>query len=105
MGKLNQWVMRVGGRFSKIFAEFEKDRIISLYGKIHFSHRFEEKQFVHFKDAFQLGGFGSSLEVGVGINSQLSSKITLYGDLDYQRKLTKVGFSGIRFSGGLHYRF
>ncbi|WP_019218535.1 autotransporter outer membrane beta-barrel domain-containing protein [Bartonella florencae] len=105
MGKLDQWMMRIGGRLSKTFAEFEKDRVISFYGKMHFSHSFGEKQFVHFKDAFHLGGFGSSLEAGLGINSQLSSKITLHGDLNYQHKFTKAGFTGIRFSGGLHYRF
>ncbi|GAA5103204.1 hypothetical protein GCM10023260_16060 [Bartonella acomydis] len=105
IGKLDQWVMRIGGRLTKTFAESEKDRVISFYGKLHFSHRFGAKQFVHFKDAFQLGGFGSSLESGLGINSQLSPKMTLYGDLNYQHKLTRVGFSGIRFSGGLCYRF
>ncbi|WP_273757074.1 autotransporter outer membrane beta-barrel domain-containing protein [Bartonella sp. MM73XJBT] len=105
MGKLDQWVMRIGGRLTKIFAEPEKERTMSLYGKIHLSHNFRGKQFVHFKDAFQLGSFGSSLEAGLGINSQLSSKMILHGDLNYQYKLTKAGFIGIRFSGGLRYRF
>lgn len=105
MGKLDQWVMRIGGCLTKTFAEPEKDRIMSLYGKIHLSHNFRGKQFVHFKDAFQLGSFGSSLEAGLGINSQLSPKVTLYGDLNYQHKLTKAGFTGIHFSGGLRYRF
>ncbi|WP_273760593.1 autotransporter outer membrane beta-barrel domain-containing protein [Bartonella sp. ML70XJBT.G] len=105
MGKFDQWVMRIGGRLTKTFAEPEKERIMSLYGKIHLSHNFRGKQFVHFKDAFQLGSFGSSLEAGLGINSQLSPKVTLYGDLNYQHKLTKAGFTGIYFSGGLRYRF
>lgn len=105
MGKLDQWVMRIGGRLTKTFAKPEKDRIMSLYGKIHLFHNFRGKQFVYFKDAFQLGSFGSSLEAGLGIHSQLSSKITLHGDLNYQHKFTKAGFSGIRFSGGLRYRF
>ncbi|GAA4666015.1 autotransporter outer membrane beta-barrel domain-containing protein [Bartonella pachyuromydis] len=105
MGKLDQWVMRIGGRLTKTFAEPEKERTMSLYGKIHLSHNFRGKQFVHFKDAFQLGSFGSSLEAGLGINSQLSPKVTLYGDLNYQHKLTKAGFTGIHFSGGLRYRF
>ncbi|WP_208441920.1 autotransporter outer membrane beta-barrel domain-containing protein [Bartonella raoultii] len=105
MGNLDQWMMRIGGRLTKTFAEFEKDRAISLYGKIHFANRFGGKQFVHFKEAFQLGSFGSSLEAGLGINSQLSPKVALYGDLNYQYKLTKAGFTGIHFSGGLRYRF
>ncbi|WP_317994039.1 autotransporter family protein [Bartonella gliris] len=105
MEKFNQWVMRVGGRLIKTLAVPEKDRIISFYGKLHLASHFGGKQFVHFKDAFQLGAFGSSLEVGLGINSQLSPKVTLQGDLSYQHKFTKAGFSGVRFSGGLRYHF
>ncbi|MET3560291.1 hypothetical protein ABID39_000983 [Bartonella japonica] len=105
MGKLDQLVMRVGGYLTKTLAVSKEDHIISFYGKIHFSSHFGEKQFVHFKDPFQLGLFGSSLEAGLGINSQLSSKITLHGDLNYQHKLTNAGFSGVSFSGGLRYRF
>lgn len=105
MKKGNQWLMRIGGALSKIFTASEKDRIISFNGNIHFAHRFGEKQFVHLKDVFQLGAFGSSLETGLGINAQFSSKVTLYSDLNYQHKLTKAGFSGLRFSGGLRYHF
>ncbi|WP_192813136.1 autotransporter outer membrane beta-barrel domain-containing protein [Bartonella rattaustraliani] len=105
IGKPHQWVMRVGGYLTKIFPESEKNRITSFYGKIHFSHCFGGRQFVHFKDPFQLSSFGSSLEAGLGINSQVSSKMTLHGDLNYQHKLTKAGFSGIHFSGGWRYHF
>ncbi|WP_183229043.1 autotransporter outer membrane beta-barrel domain-containing protein [Bartonella callosciuri] len=105
MGKFNQWIMRIGGRLTKTFTASENDRVISFYGKIHLSHHFGEEQFIHFKDTFRLGSFGSSVEAALGVNSQLSPKITLYGDLNYQHKLTKAGFSGIQFSGGLRYRF
>ncbi|ETS04068.1 hypothetical protein Q655_01674, partial [Bartonella henselae JK 51] len=30
---------------------------------------------------------------------------TLHGDLSYQQKLTKAGFSGTSFSGGMRYQF
>ncbi|WP_273758267.1 autotransporter outer membrane beta-barrel domain-containing protein [Bartonella sp. AU55XJBT] len=105
MKKADQWLMRIGGYLSKTFTASEKDRIISLNGNIHLAHRFGEKQFVHLKDVFQLGAFGSSLEAGLGINAQFSSKVTLHSNLSYQHKLTKAGFSGIRFSGGLRYHF
>ncbi|KEC56627.1 hypothetical protein O99_00526, partial [Bartonella rochalimae ATCC BAA-1498] len=36
---------------------------------------------------------------------QLSNAIALHGDLLYQHKLTKAGFSGISISGGLRYQF
>ncbi|WP_142416721.1 autotransporter outer membrane beta-barrel domain-containing protein [Bartonella massiliensis] len=105
MKKADQWLMRIGGYVSKIFRSHEKDRIISFNGNIHLAHRFGEKQFAHLKDVFQLGAFGSSLETGLGIKAQFSSKVTLHGDLSYQHKLTKAGFSGVRLSGGLRYHF
>ncbi|MBB5073944.1 outer membrane autotransporter protein [Bartonella callosciuri] len=105
MGKLDQWIARVGGRLTKTFTATDEARVVSFYGKLHLNHGFGKKQFVHFKDAFQLGDFGSSLETGLGFNAQLSQKFALYGDLVYQHKLTKAGFSGASFSGGLRYHF
>ncbi|AGF76277.1 autotransporter outer membrane beta-barrel domain-containing protein [Bartonella vinsonii] len=105
MGKLDQWVARVGGCLTKMFSASEKEHDISMYAKLYFTHAFEEKQSVHFKDAFQLGAFGSSLEAGLGFNAKLSQKFALHADLSYQHQLNKVGFSGISFSGGLRYRF
>ncbi|WP_019223645.1 autotransporter outer membrane beta-barrel domain-containing protein [Bartonella rattaustraliani] len=105
MEKLDQWVMRVGGRLTKDFAMTEEAHIISFYGKLHLAHGFKKKQLVHFKDAFQLGALGSAIEAGLGFNAQLSQKIALYGDLIYQHKITKAGFSGTSVSGGLRYHF
>ncbi|EJF81740.1 outer membrane autotransporter barrel domain-containing protein [Candidatus Bartonella washoeensis Sb944nv] len=105
MGKSDQWVMRVGGRLTKKLTAFEEDHVTSFYGNFYFTHGFGEKKLVYFKDAFQLGSFGSSLETGFGIHSKLSSKVTFHGDLSYQHKFTKAGFSGIRFSAGLRYSF
>ncbi|MGF7158308.1 autotransporter outer membrane beta-barrel domain-containing protein [Bartonella heixiaziensis] len=105
MGKLDQWVARVGGRLTKTLAAADEARVVSFYGKLHLAHGFGGKQFVHFKDAFQLGAFGSSLETGLGFNAQLSQKFVLHGDLVYQHKLTKAGFSGTSFSGGMRYHF
>ncbi|WP_317993672.1 autotransporter family protein [Bartonella gliris] len=105
MGKLDQWTARVGGRLTKTFAATDEARVVSLYGKLHLAHNFGVKQFVHFKDPFQLGALGSSLETGLGFNARLSPKFALHGDLIYQHKLTKAGFSGTSFSGGLRYHF
>ncbi|EJF83313.1 autotransporter outer membrane beta-barrel domain-containing protein [Candidatus Bartonella washoeensis] len=105
MGKLDQWVARIGGHLAKTLTAIDDARVISFYGKLHLAHSFGAKQFVHFKDAFQLGAFGSSLETGLGFNAQLSPKFVLHGDLSYQHTLTKAGFSGTSFSGGLRYHF
>ncbi|KEC54010.1 autotransporter outer membrane beta-barrel domain-containing protein [Bartonella koehlerae] len=105
MGKLDQWVARVGGRLSKAPTGSEGINATSFYGKLYLVHGFRKKQSVHFKDAFRLGAFGSSLEAGLGFNARLSPKFVLHGDVVYQQKLTKAGFSGASFSGGLRYQF
>ncbi|EJF82573.1 autotransporter outer membrane beta-barrel domain-containing protein [Candidatus Bartonella washoeensis] len=104
-GKLDQWVARVGGRLIKTPTGSEGMNAVSFYGKLHLAHGFGGKKSVHFKDAFQLGAFGSSLETGFGLNARLSQNFAFHGDLVYQHKLSKGGFSGISFSGGLRYRF
>ncbi|WP_455481734.1 autotransporter outer membrane beta-barrel domain-containing protein [Bartonella sp. B35(2025)] len=105
MGKLDQWLVRVGGRLTKTHTELEGVRDVSFYGKINLAHSLGNKQTVHFKDAFQLGSFGSSVEAGLGVNIKLLSNFALHGDFIYQHKLSKAGFSGTTFSGGLRYQF
>ncbi|MET3590429.1 outer membrane autotransporter protein [Bartonella silvatica] len=105
MGKLDQWVVRAGGRLTKTLDATDNAHVVSFYGKFYVTHGFKDKHFVHFKDAFQLGAFGSSLEGGIGFNAQLSPRFMLHGDVAYQHKLTKAGFSGTSFSGGVRYRF
>ncbi len=64
MGRLDQWVMRVGGRMTKTLTASQMGHVVSFNGKLHFAHNFGRKQFVYFGDKFQLGAFGSSLEIG-----------------------------------------
>ncbi|OPB34894.1 outer membrane autotransporter barrel domain-containing protein [Bartonella taylorii] len=105
LGKLDQWVARVGGRLSKVPTGSEGVNAVAFYGKLYFAHGFGGNKSVYFKDAFQLGAFGSSLEAGLGFNAKLSSQFSLHGDVVYQHKLNKAGFSGTSFSGGIRYRF
>ncbi|PIT69281.1 autotransporter outer membrane beta-barrel domain-containing protein [Bartonella tribocorum] len=105
LGNIHQWIARVGGRLTKMLVVTDENQAVSFYGKLNLAHGFGEKKSVHFKDAFQLGDFGSSLETGLGFNAQLSQNFSLHGDLVYQHKLTKAGFSGTSFSGGLRYHF
>ncbi|WP_375647645.1 autotransporter outer membrane beta-barrel domain-containing protein, partial [Bartonella sp. CR84HXZ] len=105
LGKFHQWVGRVGGRLSKTLNVSEEGRVVSFYSKLSYLHSFEDKRFVSFKNDFQLGFFGSSLEAGLGFNARLSSKLSLYGDINYQHRLTKAGFSGASFSAGLRHLF
>ncbi|AQX22650.1 MULTISPECIES: autotransporter outer membrane beta-barrel domain-containing protein [unclassified Bartonella] len=105
LGKHDQLIGRIGGRLIKAFASSEKGHVVSFYSNLHVAHSYEKKRIVHFKDAFQLGAFGSTVETGAGVHAQLSNAIALHGDLLYQHKLTKAGFSGISVSGSLRYQF
>ncbi|WP_156851791.1 autotransporter outer membrane beta-barrel domain-containing protein, partial [Bartonella refiksaydamii] len=101
MGKFHQWMARFGGRLTRVLAGSEEGRIISFYSKLYLLHSSGDRQFVSFKKDFQLGAFGSSLEAGLGFNAQLSEKFAIHGEVTYQHRLTKAGFSGARFSAGL----
>ncbi|WP_455476806.1 autotransporter outer membrane beta-barrel domain-containing protein [Bartonella sp. B41] len=105
LGKLDQWVVRVGGRLTKSPVEFDDARSVAFYGKLHFAHSLGKKQSVRFSDEFKLGSLGSSLEAGLGVNVKLLPKFTVHGDFLYQHKINKAGFSGATFSGGLRYQF
>ncbi|WP_336294569.1 autotransporter outer membrane beta-barrel domain-containing protein [Bartonella sp. CB169] len=105
MGKFNQLTARVGGRLTRIFSTFEEGSVISLYGKLYLLHSFEDREFMSFKRDFQLGAFGSFVEAGLGFNARLFSKVSLHGDIAYQHRLAKAGFSGASFSAGLRYLF
>ncbi len=105
MGKFHQWTACFGGRLTKMFAGSEEGRVISFYSKLYLLHSFGERQLVSFKKDFQLGAFGSSLEAGLGFNTRLSAKFVLHGDINYQHRLTKGGFSGASFSAGLRHLF
>ncbi|EJF86568.1 outer membrane autotransporter barrel domain-containing protein, partial [Bartonella vinsonii subsp. arupensis OK-94-513] len=105
LGNFNQWTARFGGRLTKVVTPSEKERIVSFYGKLYFSRSFGDRRFVSFKNDFQLGAFGSSLEAGIGFNAQLSAKLAFHGDVNYQHRVTKAGFSGASFSAGLRHLF
>ncbi len=105
MRKPDHWGVRIGGHLTKTLTFTKDTQLLSFYGMLHFVRNFDDTQFVYFKDAFQLGSFGSSLEAGFGVYSQLSQKITFHSDLIYKHKFTKDGFSGTHFSGGLSYHF
>ncbi|GAA4665246.1 autotransporter outer membrane beta-barrel domain-containing protein [Bartonella pachyuromydis] len=105
LGKFSQWTGRIGARLSKTLTTSKIGRVASFYSMLYFSHSFGDRQFVSFKKDFQLSDFGFPLEVGLGFNARLSPKFVLHGDIIYQHRLTKAGFSGASFSAGLRHLF
>ncbi|AQX27437.1 MULTISPECIES: autotransporter outer membrane beta-barrel domain-containing protein [unclassified Bartonella] len=105
LGSHDQLIARVGGCLTKAVSSSEEAHVVSFYSKLHLAHNYENKRMVYFKDAFQLGAFGSAIETGLGVHAQLFTNIAFHGDLLYKHKLTKAGFSGISVSGGLRYQF
>ncbi len=100
----SQWLIRVGGRLTKTVAS-ENSRPMSFYGKVNLIKTFGDDQALHIDKDYKRDPMGSFLEGGVGINAQLSAKLSLHGDVSYQQKLQKTGISGASFSGGVRYQF
>ncbi len=105
IGEPYQWLVRIGGRLTKTTTSTEKNRVISLYGKVNFLKTFGDDGKVQIGDTFPLDPTGSSIEGGLGINAKLSRSLALHGDINYRKKLQKTGISGTNFSGGIRYQF
>ncbi|WP_342212225.1 autotransporter outer membrane beta-barrel domain-containing protein [Bartonella kosoyi] len=105
MNKHHQWLIRVGGRLNKTIVTAENGRAVSFYGKINVIKTFGDDQAIYIDKAYQLDPMGSLLEGGLGISAQLSTNLSLHGDVSYQQKLQKTGISGESFSGGIRYQF
>ncbi|EJF92264.1 outer membrane autotransporter barrel domain-containing protein [Bartonella elizabethae F9251 = ATCC 49927] len=100
----HQWMIRVGGRLTKNITT-ENNRPMSFYGKVNLIKTLGDDQALHIDKDYKLDAMGSALEGGLGINAQLSTNLSLHGDVSYQQKLQKTGISGASFSGGIRYQF
>nr|WP_273783631.1 autotransporter outer membrane beta-barrel domain-containing protein [Bartonella sp. AU15XJBT] len=100
----SQWLIRVGGRLTKTIST-ENNHPMSFYGKVNLIKTFGDDGSIHIGRDFDLDPMGPAIEGGVGINAQLSTNLSLHGDVSYQQKLQKTGISGASFSGGIRYQF
>ncbi|WP_208442455.1 autotransporter domain-containing protein, partial [Bartonella raoultii] len=105
MNNPHQWMIRVGGRLTKTIITAENGRAVSFYGKVNALKTFGDDQVISIDKDYKLDPMGSFLEGGLGINAQLSSNVSLHGDVSYQQKLQKTGISGASFTGGIRYQF
>ncbi|WP_375665392.1 autotransporter outer membrane beta-barrel domain-containing protein [Bartonella sp. TT121SHDZB] len=100
----SQWLVRIGGRLTKTVSA-ESDHLFSFYGKVNFLKTFSNDGKIQIGKEFDLDPVGTAIEVGLGINAQLSHNIALHADVSYQQKLQKTGITGVSFSGGIRYQF
>lgn len=105
MGHPSQWSVRIGGRLTKTIKPNEKINAFSFYSKLDIVKIFGNDSSIKIGDIFQRDPVGDFLEGGIGVDAQLSSAVSLYGEMNYQHKFQKFGMSGKSFSGGLRYRF
>jgi outer membrane autotransporter protein len=54
---------------------------------------------------FRLGDFGNAWQVGGGVSGMINKRLSVYGDIAWQRQSGGVGWSNWLFSGGLRYTF
>ncbi|WP_338155573.1 autotransporter outer membrane beta-barrel domain-containing protein [Bartonella krasnovii] len=100
----HQWMIRVGGRLTKSITA-ENNHPMSFYGKVNLIKTFGDDQALHIDKDYKLDAMGAAIEGGLGISAQLSTNLSLHGDVSYQQKLQKTGISGASFSGGIRYQF
>ncbi|KZM37492.1 autotransporter outer membrane beta-barrel domain-containing protein [Bartonella bacilliformis] len=106
-----QWLVRVGGRVSKIIPMNNiipmgnKNDFVSLYTKLHLIKTFSDNSTITMGDQFHVDSVGSSLEGGLGFVSEFSNSLSLHGEISYRCALQRSGTSGTSFSGGIRYRF
>ncbi|KEG18316.1 autotransporter outer membrane beta-barrel domain-containing protein [Bartonella bacilliformis] len=105
MSDPHQWLVRVGGRVSKVASINNRDDSVSLYTKLHLIKTFSNNSTIKMGDQFHIDFVGSSLEGGLGITGELSNILSLYSDISYRYALQKSGTSGASVSGGIRYRF
>ncbi|QEE12520.1 autotransporter outer membrane beta-barrel domain-containing protein [Bartonella krasnovii] len=105
MGNPHQWLVRVGGRLTQKIVPTEDGRILSFYGKLNVIKAFSNNGTIQIGESFHLDTMGAAIEGGFGVNAQLSTNLSLHGDVSYQQKLQKTGISGTSFSGGIRYQF
>ncbi|WP_273721796.1 MULTISPECIES: autotransporter outer membrane beta-barrel domain-containing protein, partial [unclassified Bartonella] len=90
----HQWMIRVGGRLTKTVATAENGHSVSFYGKVNAIKTFGDDQAIHIDKDYKIDPMGTLLEGGLGVSAQLSSNVSLHGDVSYQQKLQKTGISG-----------
>ncbi|EKS43030.1 outer membrane autotransporter [Bartonella bacilliformis INS] len=106
-----QWLVRVGGRVSKIIPMNNiipmgnKNDFVSLYTKLHLIKTFSDNSTITMGDQFHVDSVGSSLEGGLGFVSEFSNSLSLHSEISYRCALQRSGTSGTSFSGGIRYRF
>ncbi|EJF74339.1 hypothetical protein ME7_01477 [Bartonella birtlesii LL-WM9] len=52
LGNVEQWIARVGGRFTKVLSTSKEGRVVSFYNKFYLSRSCEDKQIVSFEKDF-----------------------------------------------------
>ncbi len=105
MNNPHQWVIRVGGRLTKTVVSSENNHPMPFYGKVNLIKTLGDDQALHIDKDYKLDAMGAAIEGGLCMNAQLSTNLSLHGDVSYQQKFEKTGISGASFSDGIRYQF
>ncbi len=106
-GMQNQLIGRLGARLGRPF-QIGEQQMITPYAKVNILHGFLDANTLHVgvaRNAFTAGEYGTSLQVGGGVNATLTKNVSVYADGAWQTDLGNSGFSGWLASGGLRVTF
>jgi len=104
LGDPDQWIGRIGARLKKSMI-IQQDHPATLYGKINFIHGFGDGNKIYAGNDFYTSGFGTNLELGLGMGIETSQNTTFYADASWQERIQSAGSSGFAINVGFKLRF
>jgi|GEM_PF-659973 len=100
LGNPEQITLRVGAKLTKDFDSHTK-----IYGKLNLIHSLDDKNTAWFGDDFSLGRGGTHVEAGIGGQVSIGKQVNLYGEANWQQRVSKGGTSGLSLNAGFNFRF
>jgi len=105
LGSVKQWTLRAGGEVRTSLATVAGNPI-SLYGKLHLAQTLDNGKTVWLGDDFTLGKSGATLDGGLGLDAVwLGGRMSLYGELTRQQRVSRAGHEGWVANLGVKVRF
>ena len=105
LGGQNQGMFRVGGRLVRQFQTID-GMLITPYLKANLLQGLGNGGDISISGfSFDTGAYGTALQVGSGVTGTLTSHLAVYGEVAWQHQVSRGGFRGWAFNGGLRYDF
>jgi len=100
-GRLAQWTLRTGSDIQIPI----KHSAIKLRGNVHLVQTLNSQQKITMGEDFYTGKFGTTLNIGVGVDASFTKNGAWYGEVTHQQRLSREGYQGVSASIGIKLGF